>query len=396
MRQQLEKLEPIGFAVPVGDPDDIVKTLFAEINKCGGINGRKVEVKTVEYNPLDTSVEKVCVAATEDIKTFGVISGTGWGGPTVGCVAVDHKAVVVSSTGVPKALYDTAGGRIITADIAQEDGLKFLVDALMSQKKLDGKKIGVVASSFNGTDKTTQTGLVDYLKSKGQNVVKFEVIDCQASLCNQGHQAAVENLKNAGVEVLFPTMNLVTLPFFVKEAAVQGFKPTFFQSNFNSMGGDLTNSKVADFGGDEATQLYAGSLLVDWPLTGAYRTATFKTDPFGEMCNATYAKGTTTGAKYDAKADSSKYGMVATMCSNIRIFARAAFDAGADLTPEAWATAAGKLGKVDVNGGAPGFISDKKRWSPTEVNFFKIAAPCPDPAYKLCPQPTGEPPFKIA
>jgi Periplasmic binding protein len=396
MRQELEKLEPIGFAVPVGDTDDIVKTFAKVINDCGGINGRKLDIKTVTYDPLKPeTLETVCVRATEDIKTFGIISGTGWQGPTTRCASVDKKAVIVSSTAGSQETMTAAAGRYITVDILQEDALKVMVDYLLSKKLLDGKKIGVVASSYNATDKPVKTALVDYLKSKNMNVVAFEVLDCTGALCNQGHQPVVENLKAAGVDVVFPTMNLLTLPYFVKEASVQGFKPTFYQSNYNSMGGDLTNSMVAKFGGEESGVLYNGATIIDFAATGFHRKPGAKVDPFSQMCNDTYAKATTTGAKFDFVADNTKYGMVASMCSQIRIMARAAFDAGPDLTPDTWAAAAGKLGKVDMNGGIPGTLSGKKVFAPDEVRVAKAVFPCPEAAFPLCVAATDEPTFKI-
>jgi ABC-type branched-subunit amino acid transport system substrate-binding protein len=398
VRQKLEELEKIGFSVPVGDPDDIVRVLFGEINKCGGINGRKVEVKTVEFSPLDPATrEKVCVAATEDVKSFGVISGTGWAGPGVVCVAADKGTVVVSSTGVPEADYVTAKGRIVTADVTQEGSLRAMADAAIGKKALEGKKVGVVAGDLNGLDKVVQTGLVDYLKSKGVNVVSFEVIACAGkSSCTDGVATVVENMRNAGVEVLFPTLNIVSLPQLIKEAATQGLKPVIFQSNFNSMAGDLTSSKVFDFGGEDAAKLYNGATVIDWPTTGAYRVPGYKPPAFGEMCADAYGKNTTKGTRPDAAKESTIYGMVQTMCSNIRIFARAAHDAGPALTGDAWAAAAAKLGDVDMNGGITGKIEGKKLYGPTEVRFGTITYPCPDPAYKLCAQPTADPPVKIA
>jgi Periplasmic binding protein len=292
---------------------------------------------------------------------------------------------------------EAAAGRFVTLDILQEDALKVMVDYLLSKKALDGKKVGVVASSYNATDKPVKTGLVDYLKSKGVNVVSFEVLDCTGALCNQGHQPVVENMKAAGVEVVFPTMNLLTLPYFVKEAAVQGFKPTFYQSNYNSMGGELTNSMVAKFGGQEAGALYNGATIIDYAITGAHRKPGAKPHAFAQMCNDVYSKATASGAKFDFVADNTKFGNVAQNCANMRIFARAAFEAGPDLTPDTWAAAASKLGKVDTTHGTPGSIEGKKFYAPVEVRVSKIVYPCAGaPEYSLqCIAPTDEPTFKI-
>jgi hypothetical protein len=395
VRSQLENI-PAPLTPKVGDPKDIVEVLVGEINKCGGINGRKVDLKLVEFDTQKAdTLEKVCVAATEDNKAFGIISGTGWGGPTVSCAAA--KAVIVSSTGVPEADYAAAEGRLITADIPQEVSLRSMADFAVASKALDGKKIGVLAGDYNGTDKTVQKGLVDYLKGKGVNVASVQVIACEANAnCPNGYQAAVENFKSAGVEIVFPTLNFLGISNFMKEAVVQEYTPKFFQSNFNSMASDVLLNVILLVGGDPAKKLYTGTQIIDWPTTGAYRQPGYKPPAFGEMCADTYGKNTKKGTRPDAAKTPTEYGMVQTMCSNLRIFARAAYDAGTNLTSATWATAAGKLGEVDLNGGLTGTLSPTKRYAPTEVRAGVVTLPCPDPLFAICTEPTKAPPVKIA
>ena len=53
IRVTLEDLEGIGFAIPIGDPADQAEKFVGLINdRCGGINGRKIDLSIVEAPPL--------------------------------------------------------------------------------------------------------------------------------------------------------------------------------------------------------------------------------------------------------------------------------------------------------------------------------------------------------
>jgi hypothetical protein len=398
VRQKLEELVKIGFGIEVGDTTDIFQVFADELNKCGGIGGRKVEMKIVEFSPLDpTTRDKICVGATEDNKAFAVVNSTGLQGPAVSCIGVDKKTIYIGTQGAPDADYKAAEGRIVTIDVSLEGSLKHMADYVVANKLTDGKKIGVVSGDLAGLDVVTKTGLVDYLKSKGQNVVSNQVIGCGGkSTCGDGIQAAVEDMKSQGVEILFPTLNIVSLPAFVKELAIQSLKPTIFQSNFNSMGGDLPTDKLVAFGGKEAAAVYNGATIIDWQATGAQRVAGYSADPFGAMCNATYAKGSKVGASFNTKDTPVPFGMVGTVCAIMRIIGRAGFDAGPKVDTASFAKAMGNLGKVDLNGAIPGSITPTKLAVPDEVHTTKVVYPCPTPEFKEgCVVPTTEKPFKI-
>jgi hypothetical protein len=325
------------------------------------------------------------------------VNSTGLQGPAVSCIGVDKKTVYIGTQGAPDADYKAAEGRIVTIDVSLEGSLKNMADYVIANKLTDGKKIGVVSGDLAGLDKVTTTGLVDYLKSKGQNVVSNQVIGCGGkSTCGEGVQAAVEDMKSQGVEVLFPTLNIVSLPAFVKEMALQGLKPTIFQSNFNSMGGDLPTDKLVAFGGPEAAAVYNGATIIDWQATGAQRVAGFAPDPFGTMCNATYAKGSKIGATFNTNDTPVPFGMVGTVCAIMRIMGRAGFDAGPKVDTASFTKAMGNLGKVDLNGAIPGSITPTKLAIPDEVHTTKVVYPCPTPEFKAgCVVPTAEKPFKI-
>lgn len=398
VRNQLEQLDKIGFNVPVGDPIDIFQVFADEINKCGGVGGKKIEMKTVEYSSLDpASRDKVCVAATEDNKPLVVVNSTSLQGPPVTCIAVEKKVPFIGTQGAPEADYKQANGRLSTIDVSLEGSLRNMADYLVANHRFDGKKIGVVTGDLAGLDKVTKESLVDYLATKGVKVAAFETIGCAgAATCGAGIPPAVESFKNAGVDVVLPTLNIVSLPAFIKEMATQGMKATFYQSNFNSMGGDLPTDKVVAFGGPEAAALYNGATVIDWQATGVARVPNYKPDAFSDMCNATYAKGTKLGLSYSMKDTPVPFGMVGTVCSIMRIVGRSGAAAGKDLNGDTFGKAMSNLGPVDLNLGIPGSLRPDKMAMPDQIHTSTVVYPCPTPEFKSgCVIPTTDPPIKI-
>ena len=75
IRSQLEKYEPLGYSLPVGDVNDMFQVFTDQINACGGIRGRKVVLQNEEYDPTNpASRDAACIAATEDDKAFVVVN----------------------------------------------------------------------------------------------------------------------------------------------------------------------------------------------------------------------------------------------------------------------------------------------------------------------------------
>ena len=85
IRVTLEDLEALGFAIPIGDPADQAERFVGLINdRCGGINGRKLDLSIVEAPPLAPAgqdpqaiAQAACISATEDHKAVFAYSGTG-------------------------------------------------------------------------------------------------------------------------------------------------------------------------------------------------------------------------------------------------------------------------------------------------------------------------------
>ena len=74
---------PQGYRFNVGDPVDTLKTFAEMINKCGGINGRQVDLNVIQAEGAGdqattlANVQADCIKATEDDKAFIVLAWAG-------------------------------------------------------------------------------------------------------------------------------------------------------------------------------------------------------------------------------------------------------------------------------------------------------------------------------
>jgi hypothetical protein len=101
------------------------------------------------------------------------------------------------------------------------------------------------------------------------------------------------------------------------------------------------------------------------------------------MCNDTYAKNTKTGASYKPDTDGyTKWGAVGLACTNLRMMARAMYDAGPKLTQQTFVDALRKLPPDPIGGigGAPVVVFIDKKTTPTAAFESRASYPCKLPA----------------
>jgi hypothetical protein len=101
------------------------------------------------------------------------------------------------------------------------------------------------------------------------------------------------------------------------------------------------------------------------------------------MCNDTYAKNTKTGVSYKPDTDGyTKWGAVGLACTNLRMMARAMYDAGPKLTQQTFVDALRKLPPDPIGGigGAPVVVFIDKKTTPTAAFESRASYPCTLPA----------------
>jgi hypothetical protein len=388
IRVTLEDLAGIGFAIPIGDPADQAERFVKIINdRCGGIHGRKLDLHLVEAPPLAGEgqdpaalAQAACIKATEDNKSVFAYSGSGWGGQGgASCVTSDHDTIYLTTYTISPDDLANADNRLYSTALSPADGLRYAAKVLYEDGAFEGKKIGIVMADSPGDPEIVETGLIDTLKELGVEPTRVDAIGCQGgNSCTQGVIESVNGMIADGVDVMFPLLNVISLPGYLSEMATQGVKPgqiQFYNTDYNAQSGDLVSSKVVKFGGEKAGALYNNAEIISSGQTGAFRMPDFEPAEFGEMCNREYQEAG--GEKYtaDDPETNSAYGATTGTCNFIRIIARAIDAAGPNPTRADLASAVENLGALDGGDVLPSFEPGKYT-SPNALYKLRWHYPC--------------------
>jgi hypothetical protein len=388
LRTKLEQLEQIGFSLPLGTNNEMYRVFFEYINqKCGGIRGRQIKYEIVEVNAqsptLDADRRAACIKATEDLKAPVIVNSTGFAGTGLDCIVLEHDSIFITSTSGEDRTTKESKGRMASAAPTLSEYTRYLGKDLVAQGVLKDKRIAVVYPDTPGYPEAIKEGLIAELKKANLNIVQEDVIGCKGgSVCNEGTAASVDNLLKNRVDVLFPAINVVSLPGYVKEMATKGIRNgqiQMYQSNYNSQAGDLVSSKVVDFGGAEAAALYNGTIAIDPTPTGDYRRPDWVKPPFNAMCEKIYAENNKVNEKFDYAIEdqNSQAGAVGTSCSFVRLAARIIYHAGENPTRADLLKAKENLGAFDTSQMQPATFKPGKLSGFDLIHTLKWNSPCP-------------------
>ena len=405
LRQKLETLSAIG--VDVGDVAEMFDTFTAVVNEqCGGVRGRTIEMHTIDVPVIfavDEDRNAACVQATEDLDGVILLNSSGFQGSANLCIVEEHETAFISTQGQSEEYMQRGEDRLISLSPTLEESLRWLALDLVEKGALEGKTIGVAAPDTPGQSEATKVGLVETLESNGIDVAVFEVIGCGGGTsCSEGNRDAVQKLRDAGVDVFFNVLNILSAPGFILEMATQGYEPgdvQFYASDFNSQAGELVASKIVAFGGEAAGNLYNGALIADEADTGHYRLEGYEPRVFNEMCNDTYGANSASRANHESAerlsgSGSSAYGMTVSVCVIMRTALRAVYDAGDNPTRADIYAALASLGPVDNNEMLPSTVRPGKTQIPDVFHTLKFEYPCTKPApfgaEQICIYPIDE------
>ena len=391
LRSKLEDLVNIGFGTDVGDPAEMFETFVAVVNEqCGGVRGRMIELHTIDLAVFGDTVEEeqnaACIQAIEDLDGVVLVNSSGFGGSANLCIAEQHETAFISSQSQAEEFMDRGEDRLITVTLTAEESLSWLALDLIARGGLDGKTVGVVAPDAPGQLEAVQAGLVDVLRDNGANLGVFSVIGCQGgNVCAEGNVDSVQQMRAAGIDVFFNTLNIISAPLYITEMIKQGFEPgdvQFYASDFNSQAAELVASKIVQFGGEAAGNFYNGAIILDSRDTGAYRLEGYEPRAFNEMCNDTYGANSESGANHESEDrydGNSRYGMASSVCVIMRILLRGLHDAGDNPTRADIYAALANLGPVDSNEMHPASIRPGKTRTPDVFHNLIFEFPCTQP-----------------
>ena len=357
LHTRLDELERIGFSVPVGDIDDMVRSFVGIVNGCGGIHGRRLDLRTVEVSALgggghdiDTRREAACLEAREVHEAVAVLAVEAVPGTAANCLTRSGRTSFLSVRGTSDRDESRAGGLLL----AQEPGARTAVEAMVrmadERDLLVGGTIGLVVPDAPQRSDDVVHVLVDALGALGHEPT-IHLVGCEGTTtCRVGLDTAVAAMVERGVDVVFPLLNRTSLPWLVLEMLDQAMpRPTFIQSGLDAQGLDSVSSEVAEFGGSPAGAYYSGAWILDASATGSHRLDGFETRPFDEMCNRSYAEAAQRRTATVDDPTTDVYRTVTEACSLVRAVARAVHDAGPDPTRLGIQVALAALGSMDVS-----------------------------------------------
>ena len=391
MRSQIEELVDLGFAVPVGDPTDMFDTLTRIVNeRCGGVWGRRIDLRLVEVSALggggvdiDTLRNAACIEATESHDGVIVMNATTFAGTAQLCITEEHDSALIGHEALPAEYLRRGGGRLFTTATTLEEILSALAKYVHDDGALEGRRVGVVAPNTPGEAEAVEGSLVATLEALGADVRVFDVLDCGGtSICVGGMAESVQRLVEEGVDVLFPTLNAVSLPAYITEMAAQGFAPgdvQIYNSDFNSQGNEVVADLILIFGGTAAGELYDGTVLLVTTDQGRFRDPDWEPSPFGEMCMREYRENSPLGEDYDPRdpVDTNKYGILGVICSVYRVALRALYDAGPNPGRADIFEALENLGPVDLAFMLPASLAPGKWAMGDSLQPVTFRYPCP-------------------
>ena len=394
IRSKLEQLEASGFATDIGDPARMFDTFAWYVNNiCGGVHGRMIDLKLVEVDTFGSDISalrnEACISATEDRNAVIVLNTTGFQGSATLCIVEQHETAFISTQGQPAEYVERSGGRLVSMSPTLEESLSFLAGYLLDSGEVEGETVGVVYSDTPGHPDVVWRNLIYPLEAAGIDVAVKDRIGCGYFGCAEGVSESVSRMLDANVDVILPTLNVISLPGYLGEMAKQGFKPgdvQFYNSDFNSQASNLVASKILAFGGADAAELYNGAIIVDDADPAAFHDPNWEPTPFNQMCDDVY-----NAYHYEVAGNAelsqpphdpidtdgnSVHAMIATVCAQLRIALRAIYDAGPNPTREDIYEAMSNLGVIDFNNMIPSSLKPGKPQTTDVVHTLQFSYPC--------------------
>jgi len=344
-------LAEAGIAPDLGDQTKTIPAIVEEINERGGIAGRQIDLnlQVVDFAAGPQAAQAACLALTQDFGAFVVLVSPAVSRDTTRCTAVTNQTLSIASTGWDAPLYEEAGKRLFTVGSHTAMSTYRQYEAwgqlMHDDGALEGKTIGVVTS--DGSPEfvsAAEDALLPKLEELGYEVVVNVVIPCPEgdNDCEQ-HEAAVERMKQSGVDFVFMGANALAGATFVQAAKNLDFKPTWAAN-----GPQVT---------DTVSKFFSG--VHDW-WDGAFGVSTVfaeedLTDTAAE-CNRIVAERS--DEEYEPGSDA--YGFTAVNCILFRVLELGADAVEGDLNEATLIRAIETLEEVPMNAGPPGSLGPEK------------------------------------
>lgn len=335
-----------------GDTEAISKTFVDNINKNGGINGRKIVPVYRKYPPIPgqkPDPQSLCTSFAEDDKVFAVVGVfIDFTGQAQQCVAKDHKLVHIGHEIDQPWIDAVPGGLMLTPDRTKENVASALISLLGSTGKLKGKTVAVVGDKDNESrvNDVILPGLKK-VKAKTGSTAILNITGTDTTSAQAQVDSFVEKWKTEGVNAVFLAGNNVSAKQFA-ESIKKGLPKAQLITDTDTA---LDQAKGEQEAGVKPNP-YEG-MITGTGITPSQRWAT--PNATLKNCIAVYQKatGTTVPGPDDRKMTSDGKSIntdqaLTDACGDLTMFKAIAEKVGPNLTTKNWQKAVDSFGTIDL------------------------------------------------
>jgi hypothetical protein len=389
-----------GFAedVEFGQQSEAIHLYVDQINKDGGIDGRRINPIITSYDPASESdMRSLCKTWTEGSPAaFAVVDGVGaWTGDNQLCVTQEGHTPFLGQWTTVTSWTDQGSPYLWWTGPDQAAVLQAVVSWGVQARLLGGaRKVGVIAGDRASDQAALDDVLLPALKRAGVTPVVATIASDPSETATTDSEAplVIQQFRSDGIDSVIPLIPFNVFFPLLQAQTAQGYFPRLLLSDYESsiqvaLGlMPLPYGKALD-GQEGVTTETLGGIDDDRPQSqGGY-------DPGLRSCWTVWHQAYPQIPPGNLSDFIEEQGPIAEWCQAIRLFAAAATAAGPDLDRRTFVTALSRI--TDFPGTVTPILSygPDKRYGPTEYQVVRLhinsppSAQCKMPLDKI-PQGT--------
>ncbi len=331
----------------VGDILARYQPLVDATNAVGGINGRRVEIITEQWDILDqTAFEAACVALTEDNKVFLVLGflPAGWG--NMFCYTDLNETIVINTADLDQQDLEVSDGRLITTRPYQFGSL--LAGLELLRPELEGARVVIYGASVDGRIEMAEEVLrgfgAEILEVTRQQIGGEDLIAAESEI-----GIHVERWRTHDPEWIINVDGAVAGVLHGLERAGQTdwniVTPANDVATNTALGADLSVFSNLIATGEPGVDELAAQGLYGIP-----------------ECFEIINEATGQGLGTSTEGEDAEAGTAVEVCASWDVFVALATAAGPELTPESFLQAGYDLGQFPMTGSPSGSLTPDKPW----------------------------------
>lgn len=318
----------------------IVRAFVDDINARGGIHGRRVEVFTADYDPVQDALSgggtqrAGCIELTERRQVFALVHGAT--GTSNACVYSEHGTPLITTFegGFDPQTFNESEGRLWT--VMASNG-RILVDwarQLVARGLVStNTRYGIVTEETADSDAIVDRYLTSELTRLGMPPAHVAVMPQNTAAFPTAAAQQVAAMRAKGVDTVLYALNIVSAGLFTQAAERDGWRPQYLVSEFPN--------GANDFSGGQHPSSFDGAIAIS--TTPERSEAEARSDPASRRCLDVFEQAAGREATYPGE-----FGPVFMYCRTVRLFELAATIAGPNLTRESLVRALAQVGTVEM------------------------------------------------